>query len=132
MPATIMTTASAEGCSRPTCTETHAGVRNDGHGNGGGANQLEESFRHDEENASLITTISEEVNNMTKKLFSIRDCAKTVGVAPHRITYAHVQGRLPEPELWVFGKRLYTEADVKRVAEYFQVKKKPKETTHER
>ncbi len=55
------------------------------------------------------------------KLFSIRDVARRLGVAAHQIGYAHVQGKLAEPKLWVAGKRVYTAADLRRVAAYFGV-----------
>lgn len=58
---------------------------------------------------------------MTKQHFSTTDLAKLIGVAEHRITYAHRCGKLPEPEVKVAGKRIYTQADVKRVAKYFGV-----------
>ena len=31
---------------------------------------------------------------MTEQLFSIRDCGKAVGIAAHKIAYAHTQERL--------------------------------------
>ena len=55
------------------------------------------------------------------ELLSLRDCARRLGIAPHRIAYAHETGKLPEVRLWVAGKRIYTLADVKRVAEYFGI-----------
>jgi DNA-binding transcriptional MerR regulator len=56
---------------------------------------------------------------MTEQLFSIRDCGKVVGVAAHKIAYAHTQERLAEPQFRVAGKRIYTAEDVRRVAKYF-------------
>ncbi len=56
---------------------------------------------------------------MTDQLFSIRDCGKLVGIAAHKIAYAHSQERLAEPRFRVAGKRIYTAADVQRVAKYF-------------
>lgn len=53
------------------------------------------------------------------ELFSIRDVARHIGVAAHRVCYAHVQGKLAEPRFWVAGKRVYTAADLKKVAAYF-------------
>ena len=35
-----------------------------------------------------------EVIDMTEQLFSIRDCGKAVGIAAHKIAYAHTQERL--------------------------------------
>lgn len=56
---------------------------------------------------------------MTEQLYSIRDCGKLVGVAAHKIAYAHSQERLPEPQYRIAGKRIYTAEDVERVAKYF-------------
>ena len=61
---------------------------------------------------------------MTKQLFSTVDLARLIGVAEHRIVYAHRIGRLREPANSVAGRRVYTLADVRRVAEYFQIKPK--------
>lgn len=58
---------------------------------------------------------------MTKKHYSTIDLAKLIGVAEHRINYAHRCGKLAEPDLKVANKRIYTEADAKRVAAYFGV-----------
>jgi DNA-binding transcriptional MerR regulator len=55
------------------------------------------------------------------KLYSIRDCGKLIGVAPHKIAYAHTQDRIPEPKLRVANKRVYTLDDCRRVARYFGV-----------
>jgi DNA-binding transcriptional MerR regulator len=63
---------------------------------------------------------------MTEQLFSIRDCGKAVGVAPHQIAYAHAQERLAEPQYRVAGKRIYTAEDVAMVAKYFAAKSRNK------
>lgn len=56
-----------------------------------------------------------------QKLYSIRDCGRLLGVAPHRIAYAHTQDKLAEPKLRVANKRIYTLDDCQRVARYFGV-----------
>ena len=53
--------------------------------------------------------------------YSTTDLAKLAGIAEHRITYAHRCGKLAEPELKVAGKRIYSEADIRRVVRYFGV-----------
>ena len=58
---------------------------------------------------------------MQKQLYSITDLAKVIGVAEHRIAYAHRCGKLDEPKLKVAGKRIYSDADVERVAKHFDV-----------
>ena len=55
------------------------------------------------------------------ELYSLRDCAKRLGVASHRISYAHEAGLLADVKLRVAGKRIYTTADVRRVADYFGI-----------
>ena len=61
------------------------------------------------------------------ELLSLRDCARRLGIAPHRIAYAHETGKLADVRLWVAHKRVYTAADVKRVADYFGVELKTKQ-----
>jgi len=61
------------------------------------------------------------------ELLSLRDCAKRLGVKSHRIAYAHEAGLLPDVQLRVAGKRIYTPADVKRVAAYFKIDLKDKQ-----
>ena len=53
------------------------------------------------------------------EMLSIRDVGRRVGVAPHRIAYAHTQDRLPEPKYRVGGHRVYTPSDVDAVMRYF-------------
>lgn len=53
------------------------------------------------------------------ELLSIRDVGRRLGVAPHKIAYAHTQERLPEPRFRVAGKRIYTPNDFEKVAAYF-------------
>jgi DNA-binding transcriptional MerR regulator len=65
---------------------------------------------------------------MTEQLFSIRDCGKVVGVAAHKIAYAHTQERLPEPQYRIAGKRIYTAEDVQRVAAYFAETRRKKDS----
>jgi DNA-binding transcriptional MerR regulator len=64
---------------------------------------------------------------MAEELLSIRDVGRRLGIAPHRIAYAHTQERLPEPRYRVAGKRIYTEADVKIVAAYFAARRRQME-----
>lgn len=69
------------------------------------------------------------------ELLSLRDCARRLGISPHRIAYAHELGKLPDVERRVAGKRIYTPADVRRVAEYFGIEldqgKKPRKEANE-
>ena len=56
-----------------------------------------------------------------KNLFSTVECSRLLGIAEHRITYALRAGHLPEPKHLVAGKRICSEAELKRVAKHFGV-----------
>lgn len=58
---------------------------------------------------------------MIAKLFSIADAARLLGVEEHRIAYAHRVRGLEDATHKVAGKRVYTEADLHRLAAYFKV-----------
>ncbi len=58
---------------------------------------------------------------MQKPLFSINDCARLLGISESRISYAHRNGRLPDAEYFVAGKRIYTYDDLQRIAEFFGI-----------
>lgn len=58
---------------------------------------------------------------MKAKLFSIADAARRLGVAESRISYAHRVRGLEDATHKVAGKRVYTEADLHRLAAYFKV-----------
>lgn len=55
------------------------------------------------------------------QLFSTGQVARLVGVPTYKIEYAHANNRLGEPAQRVMNKRLYTAADVQRVAQHFGV-----------
>ena len=57
---------------------------------------------------------------MHDKLYSTIDCVRLLGIAEHRLLYAHRTGRLQEPDR-VANKRIYDEEDLQRVATYFGV-----------
>ena len=61
---------------------------------------------------------------MTEQLYTTTTVARRLGVAIHRIHYAHASGKLGEPPLRLAGKRIYTEADLRQVAQYFGHRKK--------
>jgi DNA-binding transcriptional MerR regulator len=58
---------------------------------------------------------------MKPELFSIADAARLLGVEEHRIAYAHRVRGLEDATHKVAGKRVYTEADLHRLATYFKV-----------
>ena len=51
--------------------------------------------------------------------YSIADCSRLLGVAEHRINYAHRTGKLPEPHLRIGGCRAYSGTEVKNLCQYF-------------
>jgi DNA-binding transcriptional MerR regulator len=58
---------------------------------------------------------------MKTTFYSITDCARLLGVQEHRIVYAHRANKLAEPKMRFAGKRVYSAADLRRVAAYFRV-----------
>ncbi len=54
-------------------------------------------------------------------IYSTGQVARMTGQRPHRLEYAHASGHLAEPAYRFLGKRVYTEADVRRVAAHFGV-----------
>lgn len=58
---------------------------------------------------------------MNTQLFSSVECSDRLGVPLHRIAYAQRVGRLPKPSRLVAGKAIYTQADVRRMANFFKV-----------
>ncbi len=56
-----------------------------------------------------------------KTLLSTKDCIRRLAIPEHRLVYAYRTGKLPEPTFLVAGRRVYTEEDVRRVANYFGV-----------
>lgn len=65
---------------------------------------------------------------MNQKLYSTVDLARLLGVAEHRLSYALRVGKVPEPNLKVAGKRLFTQEEARRISEYFGVDIKNNET----
>jgi DNA-binding transcriptional MerR regulator len=54
---------------------------------------------------------------MTEQLFLIGDVSRRLDVKPHRIAYLYLTRKLQEPALRLGNRRIFTEADVKRIAE---------------
>ena len=53
------------------------------------------------------------------KLYSTADIARLIGIPESKLVYEHRSGRLDGPENIVGGIRIYSEADLKRVADHF-------------
>lgn len=56
-----------------------------------------------------------------QQLLGLGDVSKVVGIARHKIEYAIANGSIPEPELRIANKRVFTTDDVERIADYFGV-----------
>jgi DNA-binding transcriptional MerR regulator len=57
---------------------------------------------------------------MLQQLYSTIETARLVGVTEFRLAYAHRTGQLAEPTYKIANKRIYTQDDLQRVAEYFK------------
>lgn len=53
-------------------------------------------------------------------LYTIADAARLMGIQEYRLQYAHRTGKVPSPAI-VAGRRLYTWADIERLAQHFGV-----------
>ena len=53
--------------------------------------------------------------------YVLAEVAKLVGRKPHQIVYLLTSGRIPEPEQRIGNRRLFSEADVTRLARHFKV-----------
>lgn len=56
-----------------------------------------------------------------QQLLGLGDVSKLIGIARHRIEYAISNGSIPEPELRIANKRVFTTEDTQRIADYFGV-----------
>lgn len=54
-----------------------------------------------------------------QQLLGLGDVSRLVGIARHKIEYAIANGAIPEPELRIANKRVFTTDDVERIADYF-------------
>ena len=53
---------------------------------------------------------------MTQRLYLISDVSKLLGVPAHRIAYLFMTRKLPEPRLRLGNRRVFSRADLQRVA----------------
>jgi hypothetical protein len=53
---------------------------------------------------------------VTQQLFLISDVSRMLGVPAHRIAYQYMTRKLPEPALKLGNRRVFTLADVQKVA----------------
>ena len=53
---------------------------------------------------------------MSQQLFLISDVSRMLGVPAHRVAYQYSTRKLPEPALKLGNRRVFTLADVQKVA----------------
>ena len=53
---------------------------------------------------------------MSEQLYLLGDVSRKLNVAPHIVTYLYVTRRLPEPELRLGNRRIFTVGDISRIA----------------
>ena len=54
-----------------------------------------------------------------EKLFGLGDVARMLGVQQHKVVYALLCGYVPEPKMWVSGKRAWSMTEIETLAEHF-------------
>ena len=57
----------------------------------------------------------------TNNYFTLGQVSRLLGRKPHLITYAIASGHVPEPPMRISNKRVFGEADLERLARYFNV-----------
>ena len=58
---------------------------------------------------------------MMKKHYLLRDVSRLLKVKPYQIAYALSVGLVPEPQLRISNKRIFTAEDIATLAEHFKV-----------
>ena len=53
---------------------------------------------------------------------SMQDCARILRVQSYRIQYAYAHDRVPEPQLRIAGRRVFTVEDLQQLAKHFGIK----------
>ena len=56
-----------------------------------------------------------------EKHYLLGEVAKLVGRKPHQMVHLLTTGKIPEPQQRISNKRLFTEADITRLARHFKV-----------
>lgn len=59
---------------------------------------------------------------MTQELLLTGDVARRLNVPPHRVSYLFMTRKLPEPQLRLGNRRVFTLADVQKVAKALGIK----------
>jgi len=57
---------------------------------------------------------------MKTQFYSIAEVSRLLGVAEHRVNYAHRASKVPSPVIFA-GRRMYVQADIERLAQHFSV-----------
>lgn len=58
---------------------------------------------------------------MDMDFFSLKDVARILRCQPYQVVYLISTGKVPEPRLRIGGKRIFTLADIHRIAEKLQL-----------
>jgi DNA-binding transcriptional MerR regulator len=61
------------------------------------------------------------------ELYLLGEVARRLMCPPHRIVYLLTSGKVPEPALRIGGRRVFTEEDIKRLAEKLETPNKEME-----
>jgi hypothetical protein len=61
-------------------------------------------------------SLKERRRNMTQQLYLISDVARQLNVPPHRVAYLYMTRKLPEPQLKLGNRRIFTLDDIRKVA----------------
>ena len=56
-----------------------------------------------------------------KKHYLLGEVSRVLGRKPHQIVHLLTTGKIPEPQQRISNKRLFTEADITRLARHFKV-----------
>ena len=56
-----------------------------------------------------------------KEHFLLGEVAKVLAHKPHQIVHLLTTAKIPEPQVRIANKRLFTRADIERLAKYFRV-----------
>jgi hypothetical protein len=56
------------------------------------------------------------------ELLLLHEVSQRLGIIAHRLVYAIMSGKVPEPKLRINNKRIFQSDDVKRLADHFGAK----------
>jgi hypothetical protein len=74
-----------------------------------------------DEKQRLLHNYNQE-ENMNETLFSMKDVARLLRVQPYQIAYLLNTNRVPEPQMRLGNRRVFSAADIERLAERLNVR----------